>query len=185
MPRALVVAARGPRDGDGHDCRDEVRGARQEQRHVGAEAQRLDSRRHEVLEAVGRQVQHDHQGKQPRAVIGNGLPQPRHRARARPPARDVALDARVRELPLCGREPPCVERRVGQEEDPQHGDEDGDDALDQEEPAPALPAVRAVEAGEDACGDEAREGAGEHVARIEDRHARGYFFARVELADHV
>lgn len=92
----------------------------------------------------------------------------------------VALDAVVRQLPLLGREPPRRQREIGQQEGHDDRDAEGDGAFDDEQPPPALEAVCAVKSGKCRRGDQAREGDGEDVARVQDRYSGGHLLASVE-----
>jgi len=123
----------------------------------------IGQRRSTHLEAVGGEVEGLREAEEPDAVVGDGLLEPLDRAEFFRPVDLVALEAVVGELALLLGEPAGSERRLGQEGEGAEGDEAGDGALDDEEPAPAGHAADALEL-EDAGRDDAGEG-GRELAR--------------------
>lgn len=101
------------------------------------------------------------------------------RCRRRVDEANVFLQAEDCELALERGQPGGGGGEVWQDEEGEEGDEDCDCALDDEEPAPGRDAEVVVEVAGYAGRDEAREGAGEEGAGVEDRGAHGEFFARV------
>lgn len=108
----------------------------------------------------------------------------RLRLRLVPHAR-VLLHAPHRKQPLPLAEPPTARRRgeVRQYEYRAERDEDGERALEEEEPAPRGAPELAVHAVEDARGEERAEGVADDVAAVEDRGAQAQFAAFVPFAD--
>lgn len=140
---------------------------------------------YEVLEAVGPEMDVLHENKDPNFGVGDGLLQSRPDGSISLHADRVAEHAVVSKLPLLRGQPPRLQRRIGQREASSNGKHQCDGTLDDEEPAPALETHSPIETAEDARGDQAREGRGEDVARVEHADARGQLLAGVEDGQQV
>lgn len=134
----------------------------------------------EGVEGVGHEEVHD--GEEPEEGVGEGglcdLAVPvlvAHGGR-------VGAEALDGEGALLGGEPGGGLRVVGQHEPDHDADDDGGDALEDEEPLPAGEAALVVEEG-DARGEEAAEGAGDGDGGGEDGHAGRALFGLVPEAE--
>lgn len=180
MPCPLVELSRGPRHCNRDCASDEIRRARQDKRYRLVEAQGLDDCREEVLEAVRCEMHMGHPRKEPdhrvldcllQAFSGGGL------ALVLDNIELHAADGKITLL-LC--KPLGIVGEIGQEEETNDGDDEGDGALENEEPAPACDAANVVKAMVDSCGDESCESSREDVASIQNGNACCEFFACVD-----
>ena len=137
VPGALVELAGRPGDGNCDAAGDEVGRAGEHEGDGLAEAEGLDNSGEEVLEAVGCQVHVSHEGEDPDHGVLGGL------AETSPDRGVLALSygidghAGYGEVALLLGEPPGVVREVGEEEEAEDGDDEGDDTLEDEEPLPS------------------------------------------------
>ena len=121
-----------------------------------------------------------HEAKVPSKRLLDSIPE------AVPGATDLLIDAAVGQeytvlghLALLLGEKLCAVRPLGQEDVGGEGDDDGGDALDEEEPLPGMETCNAVHVFEDAGGEETRYDVGDGVAGVPDGHAEGGFFLGV------
>lgn len=80
-------------------------------------------------------------------------------------------------LLLC--EPLGIVGEIGQEEEANDGDDEGDGTLEDEKPAPACNSADIVKPMVDSCGDESCEGGCEDVASIENGNTCCEFFTGI------
>lgn len=97
----------------------------------------------------------------------------------------ILLQSPHRQCLLLFIEPRGRPREVGEDEVRADGEEDGDDALNQEEPAPGAPPAHAIHVARDAGGYEAREGTSDKGARIEERRAEAELGSGVPAGEVV
>lgn len=139
-----------------------------------------------VLKGLRRDEGEVHEAEDPGERVLDGVPD------AVPRAADHLLlaavgaeDAVLRHLPLGGREEAGVLGPVGQQCVGAEGDEEGRDALDEEEPLPGVHVGGAVHRGQDPGREEARDDVGDGVAGVPDGHARGVLVLVVPRRGHL
>lgn len=152
MPGALVEFPRAVGPGNGDDAGDQIRWAGEHEGDGLRESEGLDSRREEVLEAVGGEMHVLHEGElqsqsvsdgerrtrkqtyEPQLRILCGFLEAVHGAGLGFGADCIGDDASVGELALFGVQPAGLEGVVGQDEDGGDRDDEGDSTLNDEEP---------------------------------------------------
>jgi hypothetical protein len=166
--RSFIILARRPAHGNRDEDTQEIGRTRQNERDGTVEAQGLHSSWQKILEAIRCEMQLHGQCEEPDPVVLACLEEPGPGSCSSTLLGGVSRNSVPCKLTFLWRQPPGLQRGVWQQEDSGTRNDDSQDSLNEEQPAPAGQAMLAVQTCENACRDETGEGTGECVAAVEN-----------------